>query len=94
MSERRFVLVDFTHMSRTGCLRLYEAGHAYALSRAIAHAASKRALIARERPEHWTPPNMFHPVKALTKLEVAEAEVELKALQRHSLELVDPKLAN
>ena len=27
MSERRFVLVDFTHMNRAGCLRLYEAGH-------------------------------------------------------------------
>jgi hypothetical protein len=42
MSERRFVLVDFTHMSRAGCLRLYEAGRAYALPRAIAHAATKR----------------------------------------------------
>ena len=27
MSERRFVLVDFTHMNRAGLLRLYEAGH-------------------------------------------------------------------
>ena len=35
MSERRFVLVDFTHMNRAGCLRLYEAGRAYVLPRAI-----------------------------------------------------------
>ncbi len=27
MSERRFVLLAFTHMSPEGCVRLYEAGH-------------------------------------------------------------------
>jgi hypothetical protein len=42
MSERRFMLVDFTHLSRAGYLRLYEAGHTYTLPRAIAHAATKR----------------------------------------------------
>lgn len=42
MSERHFALVDFTHMSRARCLRLYEAGHTYTLPRAIAHAATKR----------------------------------------------------
>ena len=41
MTERRFVLVDFTHMNRVGCLRLYEVGQTYALPRAIAHAATK-----------------------------------------------------
>lgn len=50
MSERRFILVDFTHMSREGCLRLYEAGRVYALPRAIAHAASKRGFVAVHRP--------------------------------------------
>ena len=40
MSERRFVLVDFTHMSRVACLKLYEAGHVYILPRALAHAAT------------------------------------------------------
>jgi len=59
MSERKFVLVDFTHMSRAGCLRLYEAGHTYALPRAIAHAATKRELVAMQRPAGWTPPGMF-----------------------------------
>jgi hypothetical protein len=28
MSERRFVLVDFTHKSSTRCLSVYEAGYA------------------------------------------------------------------
>jgi hypothetical protein len=42
MSERRFVLVEFTHMSREGCLRLYEAGRTYTLPRAVAHAATGR----------------------------------------------------
>jgi hypothetical protein len=45
MSERRFALADFTHMSRAGCLRLYGAGHTYALPRAIAHAATKHELV-------------------------------------------------
>ncbi len=27
LSERRFVLLAFTHMSPEGCVRLYEAGH-------------------------------------------------------------------
>ena len=91
MSERRFVLVDFTHMSRVGYLRLYEAGHTYALSRAVAHAATKRGLIAKHRPPHWTPPSMFRQPEVLTEAEVVEAEGELKALQRHALEVVDPE---
>jgi hypothetical protein len=91
MSERRFALVDFTHMNRTGCLRLYEAGHTYALSRAIAHAATKREFVAKQRPSGWTPPSMFQLPKVLTEAEVIEAEAELKALQRHALEVVDPE---
>lgn len=91
MSERRFVLVDFTHMSRAGCLRLYEAGHTYVLSRAIAHAATKRELVANQRPPGWRPPNMFRLPEVLTEAEVVEAEAELKALRRHALEVVDPE---
>ncbi len=91
MSERRFVLVDFTHMSRAGCLRLYDAGRAYVLPRAVAHAATKRNLVAKDRPPRWSPPSMFRAREVLTEVEVVEAEAELKALQRHALELVDPK---
>ncbi len=90
MSERRFALVDFTHMSREGCLRLYEAGCSYALPRAIAHAASKRELVAKQRPAHWAPPSMFRRPEVLTEAEVVEAEAELRALRRHALEVVDP----
>ncbi len=90
MSERRFALVDFTHMSRAGCLRLYEAGHTYALPRAVAHAATKRELVAKERSFPWTPPSMFRQPEVLTEAEVVEAEAELKALQRHALAVVDP----
>ena len=50
MSDRRFALVDFTHMSRIGHLRLYEAGRTHMLPRAIAHAATKRELVAKRRP--------------------------------------------
>jgi hypothetical protein len=91
MSERRFVLVDFTHMSGVGCLRLYAAGRAYVLPRAIAHAATKRELVAKQRPSGWMPPSMFQLPKVLTEVEVVEAEAELKALQRHALEVVDPE---
>jgi hypothetical protein len=89
MSERRFTLVDFTHMNRAGYLRLYEAGHTYSLSRAVAHAATKRELVAKQRPARWTPPSMFKLPEALTEAEVVEAE--LRALQRHALEVVDPE---
>ena len=91
MSERRFALVDFTHMNRAGCLRLYEAGHTYALTRAIAHAATKRALVAKQRPAGWKPPSMFRQPEVLTEAEVIEAEAELRTLQRYGLEVVDPE---
>jgi hypothetical protein len=91
MSERRFALVDFTHMSRAGCLQLYDAGYSYALPRAIAHAATKRELVAKQRPPRWVPPSMFQSPEVLTEAEVIEAEAELKALQRHALEVVDPE---
>jgi hypothetical protein len=91
MSERRFVLVDFMHKTKTGRLRLYEAGRAYTLPRAIAHAATKHELVAKQKPPRWMLPSMFRPPEVLTDLEVIEAEAELKALQRYALEVVDPE---
>ena len=91
MSERRFVLADFTYMGRESCLQLYEAGRSYTLPRAVAHAAAKRGLVAARRLPRWTAPSMFQPPEALTEAEVVEAEAELKALSRHALELVEPK---
>ena len=91
MSERRFALVDFTHMSREGCLRLYEASRTYTLPRAVAHAATKRELVAKQRPMHRAPPSMFRPPEALTAAEVVKAEAELRALRRHALALVGPE---
>jgi hypothetical protein len=85
MTERRFVLADFTHMNRVGYLKLYEAGHTYTLPKAIAHAATKRELVAKQRPPRWMPPNMFQLPQVLTETEVVEAEAELKALRRHAL---------
>jgi hypothetical protein len=37
------------------------------------------------------PPSMFQTPKVLTEAEVIEAEAELKVLQRHALEVVDPE---
>jgi hypothetical protein len=39
----------------------------------------------------WTPPGMFRQPEVLTEAEVIEAEAELKALERHALEVVDPE---
>jgi hypothetical protein len=78
-------------MNRAGSLRLYEAGHIYALSRAVAHVATKRELIAKQRPAGWKPPGIFRQPETLTEAEVIEAEAEMKALQRHALAVVDPE---
>jgi hypothetical protein len=94
MSERRFVLVDFTHMSGASCLRVYEAGETYTMPRAVAHAAAKRGLVAKQRPADWTPPSILRSPEALTEANVVEAEKELRALQRHALEVIDPKAGN
>ena len=91
MPERRFVLADFTYMDRVG-VRLYEAGRTYKLSQAIAHAAAKRELVAKQPPAGWVPPNMFQLPRVLTEAEVIEAEAELKALQRHAFAVVDPEV--
>jgi hypothetical protein len=91
MSERRFALVDFTYRGTTGHLRFREAGHTYALPRAVAHAATKRELVSKQRPPHWTPPSIFRPSEVLTEVELIEADAELKALQRHALEVVYPE---
>ena len=93
MSERRFVLVDFTHMSREGCPRLYEAGRTYALPRAHrprrhqAAAARRHTVAAALDAAELVPAAGV----ALTEAEVVEGEAELRALRRHALEVVDPK---
>jgi hypothetical protein len=67
MSERRFALLDLTYRNKTGRLRLYEAGHIYALPRAVAHAATKRELVAKQRPPNWAPPSIFRRPEVLTE---------------------------
>ena len=71
--------------------RLYEAGHTYARPRAVAHAATKHELVARQPPAGLTPPGIFRLPEVLTEAEVVEAEAELKAPRRHALEVVDPE---
>ena len=73
MVERRFALVDFAHRIKTGRLRLYEAGRTYSLPSAAAHAATKRELVAKQRPPRWSPPNIFRPPEALSEVGVIEA---------------------
>jgi hypothetical protein len=90
MSERRFVLVDFTHISNTRCLRVYEAGETYTMPRAVAHAAAKHGLVARARPPDWSPPSILKSPEVLTEADVVDAEAELRALQHHALGVIEP----
>jgi hypothetical protein len=62
------------------------------MRRALAHAAAKRELVATKRPVDWMPPSIFRPPEVLTELEAVEAEKELKALQRHAFEMVEPEI--
>jgi hypothetical protein len=92
MTVSRFVLVDFRYTSDPlGHIRLYEAGNTYDMPPALAHAAAKRDLVAAQRPVDWEPPSILRPPEVLTEAELAAAEAELKALQRHAFEVVDPE---
>jgi len=81
-------------MSSTKCLRVYEASETYTMPQAVAHAAAKRGLVAIQRPADWTPPSILRSPEVLTEADVVEAEAELRALQRHALEVIDPKVGN
>ena len=85
MPEPRFVLSDFTCLTPKG-VRLYEAGHSYPMSPALAHAAAKRDLVAHRKPTRWTPPSILAVPVAITAAEIAEAEAELQTLEQHAAE--------
>jgi hypothetical protein len=92
MTERRVVLVDFRYTSEVvGHIRLYEAGNTYDVPRALANAAAKRDIVAIQRPVDWEPPSILRPPEVLTEAELAAAEAELKALQRHAFEIIRPE---
>jgi hypothetical protein len=92
MTQRRFVLVDFRYASDVvGHIRLYEAGNTYDMPRALAHAAAKRNLVALRQPPTWEAPSILRPPEVLTEAELAEAEAEMRALQRHGLEVIEPE---
>jgi hypothetical protein len=82
--------MDFRCIGAGGAPRLYEAGRSVPMPPAIAHAAAKRALVARRRPTHWTPPSLFRRAETLTAAEIAAAEAELSALERHAAEVGTP----
>jgi hypothetical protein len=92
MTERRFVIVDFRYTTDVvGHIRLYEAGNTYDMPRALAHAAAKRNLVALGQPPTWEAPSILRSPEVLTEAELAEAEAEMKALQRHGLGVVEPE---
>jgi hypothetical protein len=92
MTQRRFVLVDFRYTSDVmGTFALMRPATPTTMPRALAHAAANRNLIAIQRPADWQPPSILKPPEVLTEAELTAAEAELKALQRHALEIVHPE---
>ena len=59
------------------------------MSPALAHAAAKRDLMS-QKPVSWTASSLFTPAKIRTEVEVAGAEAELQAFDRHALETANP----
>ena len=51
----------------------------------------RSATCSAQRPVDWEPPSILRPPEVLTEAELAAAEAELKALQRHPFEVVDPE---
>ena len=90
VSEHRFVLADFTWLGPNGRLHTYEAGKHYLMRAAVAHAAAKRGLVAKGKSPRWKPPSILTPAEVLTETEVAEAQAELQALERHAVEAATP----
>jgi hypothetical protein len=68
-----------------------EAGNTYDIPRALAHAATKRNVVALEQPPDWEAPSILRPPEVPTEAELAAAEAQLKALQRHAFGIVDPR---
>ena len=90
VSEHRFVLADFTWLGPNGRPHTYEAGKHYLMRAAVAHAAAKRGLVAKSKSPRWERPSILTPPKILSEIEVAEAEAELLALERHASPAVEP----
>ena len=67
-------------------------GRSWGVSVGEISASAKRGLVAVERPGDWMPPSILRPPEVLTGAELAEAEAELKTLQRYALEIVDPEV--
>jgi hypothetical protein len=92
MTQRRFVLFDFRYTSdAVGHIRFYEAGNAYDMPGALAHAAAKRYLVATDQPVDWEPPSILRPPEVLTEAELTEAEAELEARERYAFGIVEPE---
>ncbi len=53
---------------------------------AMAHTAAKHDLVAKAKPVHWAPPNLWARPTTLTMIDIAEAQAELQALELHTVE--------
>jgi hypothetical protein len=61
------------------------------LCRTVVYSCCARLAVAQERPADWTRRVLPKSPEVLTEADVVEAEAELRALQRHALEVVDPE---
>ena len=91
MPERRFTLVRFHTQQQDRSSSPLRSG-AYLFVAVRLSPLRDEARACREASAAaLAPPSILRPPEALSEAEVIEAEAELKALQRHALELVDPE---
>jgi len=84
--------VSETRICRFALLDISDRAYFIDMPRALAHAAAKRELVAVQRPIDWEPPSIFRPPEVVTESELSKAEAELKALQLHAFEIVNPEI--
>jgi hypothetical protein len=51
---------------------------------------TKRELVAKQRPPHWAPPNIFRPAEVFTEVEVIEAAQQKRRIGVLNADEVDP----
>ena len=71
-------------------MRGYEASRSYPTLRSLLIRAAKRGLVSPRKLASWTASSLFTPAKIRTEVEVAGAEAELQAFDRHALETANP----
>ena len=88
----RFFAAQSCRVSEKKALLKYEASNTLRYAQGPGPCRRKARTRSVEQPAGWTPPSILRPPEVLTESELVEADAELKALQRHAFEIVDPPI--